>query len=1504
MMKKHPKARQFALSAVASALLTMPAMAENVNISQQPLVGVANVKPAVVLALSVEYPTAGVAYSTTQSLSLNAIREGAQTFDGYFDAKKCYTYIQTIPHGSPGGYRAGGYETRPAYDHLYVDKNAAGQREDLFNGSNGYVEYGDGYFKPTSDAKTIGGYQGLCEGSVEWSGNMMNFMTMSAVDIMRKTLTGGNRAKGVGSSVDVYQAGDATDKTYLRRATQWGLMSDTPFDHASEGAKDQQVYDFSLRGFDWDVYGTKIDGTPILKYLLPHNYYDYMLRMSGGRNGPLGKEPGAGVGVKDEGWGSFSAANSCKYTGLAAIAFMNNGTGFNIGFLQRRGRYVAWDRYGREDSYNTEPYWAFGDRSLYGDSSGNGNIFTAGVSSNVGNRVNCGVPNTAKTESDAIVSSKWFNVVVEQEKPQPEGLLQQYALGKNMRVAAMGYLSETDKTKSQHDGGALRAKMKSVVSEINDDGTFKINPEGAEEGNSGVINYVNKFGDSAPYDINDVPAELYYSAIRYLRNGAWRWNADGSQTKVGGNANPFSYSKVSDYEKDGFPVYDSWDDPLKAEGDEPKDMQCYAPSIILLGDTNTHDDNNLPNYPSTGNVTDNVGLDKNGRTLYYQKVCELSGFCTGSQTYKVSSGGQGPGTDKGGPNYAPTFGMAGMAYWVKTNDVRPDIVREDGTPTHIQSFIIDVLEGGYAKTKGSLWSKGVLANDDSQMQNAYYLAGKFASPDYEEGKTYTRSDFDSTNSSTRSLWTNDAIGKSSSDSFPLGVPKNYAVANDPQNMKSALEAAFKTVGIAENTMQSGIQYNNGNGAELNLSAKGSANLLAQGYIKANKEVKDGKEVITYTVTNKAKVLEELQKNPKLVPLTFRAGYNTTNWTGYLKASVLVTAYQEGDAYGSAPMEAELWDAGSNLFAEYHKSPAKARKVESKAENTASTPNSGFVAFDAAHASSLDEYITGAVIETVARDNNGNKTGGTNYYNQLSSRNKSPANLINYLLGDSTYEGSDGGFRVRSGSLMGTSVYSSVTPILQNSTTQEIQGVPIDGGKTCRYAKARSGDYVATASNEGMLHIFDMEGNEKYAYVPQTALPYIANFASPNYEHRYVNDGTAVLHEVCDGTHAATYLVGTSGRGGSSIYAINVTDDKDFKAALEVNADTDSDIGILVSAPIVANQAVTGGNGDPVIIFSSGYNNSSGNGHLFIYNLKTGSKIAKIPLGSSGVGSPTGYDSNNDGIIDRIYVGDYAGKLYRISMTDPVGANATWGSCDGGKQCVKEVFTAEGPILNRPAIGQVGNKTAILLGTGTYLHLNDMMNTKQNYAYGIFDDGTAENIATGDLLTQTFTENKQAGSNGNENLTFYEITQNKDEDDTKKGWRLVLPKGYTITSDSAFYGPHNEVAIYTATKAEEGRCGVTGDAMLIAVDSRNGGAYERPIFDVNNDYKFNDSDAPNGYTIGAVSTGFVGLGGTIAHTNLPVNFFTLTSGKQTAQAAIYKFPSGALRTRRVSWREVF
>ena len=145
------------LAAVSVLSLFSPSlMAANINIAQSPLAGVQSTyQPNIVLVPSVEYPTAGGAYASDEFMSddLTPWVRGYLTLKysrgdfnrrylGYFDSDKCYEF------------KADG-------------------------GNNGY-------FYATSRAQAP---DYACPKANEFSGNVLNWGTMSALDMFRKTLT-------------------------------------------------------------------------------------------------------------------------------------------------------------------------------------------------------------------------------------------------------------------------------------------------------------------------------------------------------------------------------------------------------------------------------------------------------------------------------------------------------------------------------------------------------------------------------------------------------------------------------------------------------------------------------------------------------------------------------------------------------------------------------------------------------------------------------------------------------------------------------------------------------------------------------------------------------------------------------------------------------------------------------------------------------------------------------------------------------------------------------------------------------------------------------------------------------------------------------------------------------------------------------------------------------------------------------------------------------------------
>ncbi|MBR6876948.1 MAG: hypothetical protein IKN18_02535, partial [Neisseriaceae bacterium] len=137
----------------------------------------------------------------------------------YFDSNKCYKYV--ADPSDPTGAQAfsnSGYVQNAGMENAYwfFLKHKWNTNIDFK-----YISNAKDYFESVGLAKNpkdTGGYIGVCEGANEFSGNFMNWLTMSAIDVFRQSLTGGNRALGINTDPSAYEAGDTVDQTFVRRA--------------------------------------------------------------------------------------------------------------------------------------------------------------------------------------------------------------------------------------------------------------------------------------------------------------------------------------------------------------------------------------------------------------------------------------------------------------------------------------------------------------------------------------------------------------------------------------------------------------------------------------------------------------------------------------------------------------------------------------------------------------------------------------------------------------------------------------------------------------------------------------------------------------------------------------------------------------------------------------------------------------------------------------------------------------------------------------------------------------------------------------------------------------------------------------------------------------------------------------------------------------------------------------------------------------------------------------
>ncbi|ENY4611876.1 PilC family type IV pilus tip adhesin, partial [Neisseria gonorrhoeae] len=349
-----------------------------------------------------------------------------------------------------------------------------------------------------------------------------------------------------------------------------------------------------------------------------------------------------------------------------------------------------------------------------------------------------------------------------------------------------------------------------------------------------------------------------------------------------------------------------------------------------------------------------------------------------------------------------------------------------------------------------------------------------------------------------------------------------------------------------------------------------------------------------------------------------------------------------------------------------------------------------------------------------------------------------------------------------------------------------------------------GGYLATAANDGMVHIFKKNGgsdersyNLKLSYIPgtmerkdienqdSTLAKELRTFAEKGYVgDRYGVDGGFVLRQVNLNGQDRVFMFGAMGLGGRGAYALDLSKiNENYPAAAPLfdvkNGDKNGkngknrvevELGYTVGTPQIGKTR----SGKYAAFLASGYaakDIGSGDNKtaLYVYDLNDtlGTPIAKIEVkdGKGGLSSPTLVDKDLDGTVDIAYAGDRGGNMYRFDLSDS----------DPDKWSVRTIFQGTKPITSAPAVSRLADKRVVIFGTGSDLSEQDVLDTEEQYIYGIFDDDkgtvkvTVQNGTGGGLLEQVLSE---------ENKTLF---LNKGSNGSgSKGWAVKLTDGRRVT----------------------------------------------------------------------------------------------------------------------------
>lgn len=502
--------------------------------------------------------------------------------------------------------------------------------------------------------------------------------------------------------------------------------------------------------------------------------------------------------------------------------------------------------------------------------------------------------------------------------------------------------------------------------------------------------------------------------------------------------------------------------------------------------------------------------------------------------------------------------------------------------------------------------------------------------------------------------------------------------------------------------------------------------------------------------------------------------------------------------------------------------------------------------------------------------------------------------LNYLRGDQTQEvANNGSLRTRN-SPLGDIVNSSPVyvgapdPYLFRNRTWPEASTHDD------FAAAQSSraGMVYVGANDGMLHGFiAASGVETFAYLPESLVnTTLASLANPEYEHRYFVDGELTVADAYVGGTWKSLLVGSLGRGGKTLFGIDVTQPTFVNATKILWEVSPSSLGQIVGKPLIGRLP----NSTWVAVVGNGYNSSTHQAALLVVNLSNGS-VTTIGTGVGSALDPNGlagaylWDANGDGNFETAYAGDLKGNVWRFDLVANT-ATKLFQAVDASNQ--PQPITSSVRASKDPDT----LKTWVFFGTGKYLGTADPDNRQIQTWYGLIDDRTAisgrsalvqrpilADTAMGSITARTISE-AVAGDLVGKRGWYIDLAA----DGAAQGERMILP--------NQIVGASSLVGVSMVPIGDT--CNPGGTGYIMVINPFTGGRLGYGFFDYSGDGVINAADLVVGVT-----------GSGINFNSIPSNpvFKGSKMIVQTDQGQVHSMtvapPYPAGETQRVMWREI-
>jgi len=373
--------------------------------------------------------------------------------------------------------------------------------------------------------------------------------------------------------------------------------------------------------------------------------------------------------------------------------------------------------------------------------------------------------------------------------------------------------------------------------------------------------------------------------------------------------------------------------------------------------------------------------------------------------------------------------------------------------------------------------------------------------------------------------------------------------------------------------------------------------------------------------------------------------------------------------------------------------------------------------------------------------------------------------------------------------------------------------------------------LLSGANDGMLHAFrESDGVELWAFIPPDLLDNI-KILSQSVPHEFFVDASPIAADIKVGGSWKTIVVFGERRGGPYYHALDITDPTNPTYMWSF---TDSKIAETWSEPAIGKVKMDCGSGCTekyVFFIGGGYDTPSNNAlgkAVFAVDANTGTKLWEYYrtgatndsqyMNFSIPGSPLILDLNNDGFIDRLYIGDVGGQIWRFDLNPTATsgvAHLTAGMVDNwtGRRFFRPGLDTATADPNPPTAGEYYPTQAI------YASLNAALDTSGNlWLYFGTGDRNHPNIMT---TTNRFYAVKDTGQTTTLHETDLVAASTITTTTTiTNGWYLTLPVSEKILAAADVF---NSVAFFsTFTPSTTVACGTGGGtAKLYAVQMTTG-----------------------------------------------------------------------------------